>query len=144
VRISKQQRKVIEDYLEYLKKELALSDWHCDLMDDAVKDSTHAATTNIRNGADRSRLWLADSFLTGEFPDGTECNNLERSQTLIHEILHWHFDRAWQFVDDLFEAELGHQAKNMAQHVFKGHMEVPIDKLAYVLVKYVKLIEWPS
>ena len=130
-------RATIEDYIEYLKPNLGLSDWRIDLMDDAPTDNSHSAQAFIRTGSDYAKIWVSDDFLTN-------YSNQERTLTLIHELVHCHLERPWQFFEDLAKAELGEQAKNIAQHVFRGHMELAIERLTVVLANYVDHIDLDS
>lgn len=122
-------------YINYLMNELKLSEWEFELMEDAPEDLSHAARTQIRTGSDFARIWISDEFLN-------DMSDEERSATLIHELLHWHLERPCNFFDAVAEAELGNQASKMAQYAFDAHMELAIDRLSMVIVKFVNHVSF--
>jgi hypothetical protein len=131
-RISRARRKNIEDYIWYLQEELRLTDWFVVLHDDRPDDEV-TARVNTRRTQRVANLTLGDRF----FNDDDVPDDL-RMQVLVHELLHLHFEMAWHFAQDVFEAELSHISQGQAVETFRCNMELGIDQLAYALVDLIR------
>jgi len=131
-RISNARRKRLEDYIWFLQEELRLTDWLVPLHDDPPDgDVTARVHTNRRMRV--AALQLGDQFFDDEI-----CPDDLRKQTLLHELLHLHFEMAWHFVDDVFQAELAYMSKGQATETFRAGMELGIDQLAYALTDLIR------
>lgn len=138
VRISRADRVAIEWWIANVQPTLKIADWRIDLKDDPPDNPEAAACMNTRTGQFVAALWLGDKWFSSEYDDAW------RTQTLLHELVHIHFEDAWDYVDTLCEAELGNQASNLAKWVFKMKMEKPLDQIAYSLAEIVPVFKLPS
>lgn len=108
--------------------------------DDPPQDDDSTATMNSRYGQKFAGVWISDAFLDPECP---WLNNTLRTQTLIHEVLHLHFEEPWHLVESMTENELGNQAYKAIKHVFQHQMEVAVDQLAWALVDFLPAFKLP-
>lgn len=134
-RISVNRQMAIIAFLNVALERLNLRDWHVYFyLDDTPDSETSTATINVRTGSKVAGLWLSDKFFdTEQMPDDL------RQQTLIHELLHLHFEDAWAFVDDVIDNELHPHARSPIEISYKRHLEVGIDQLAFALNEHMNL-----
>lgn len=143
-RISREDRKAIEAYSSLLLEKLRLQDWFITLHDELPenRDGPNPEITAQIRSSSCSRvaaMRLGDRFFnTNDVDDGL------RTQTLIHEHLHLHFQMAWHFFEDLIDAELGHVNASQARRTYRTNMELGIDQLAYALVDRLPEFKLPS
>lgn len=119
---------------------LNLSDWMIVVNDDPPVIEGVAASINSRTGTKVAGVWLSDRFL--DINDPT-MSDFIRSQVLVHEVLHLHFEEVWNFMDDVFDHEFAGSARKMVDVIFKRHLEVAVDQLASALVHGLPKFVWP-
>jgi hypothetical protein len=64
-------------------------------------------------------------------------------RTIVHELLHCHWDAAWEMVDKDLEKALGAQADILFSVGFDRNAEYALDATAHALAKHLPLINWP-
>jgi hypothetical protein len=132
--------RAVNEHVLMVAKKLGLGNWMIVVNDAPPRDEDATATMNSRVGQRFAGIWLSDKFLD---PDHPALSDEIRSQCLIHEVLHLHFEDAWHLVEDVTDNELGKQAAHAVQHVFRGMMEVAIDQLAWSLVDFLPTFSLP-
>lgn len=63
----------------------------------------------------------------------------EQRDTIVHELVHLILMPAWQYVEELCDAELSVRASRIAWLAFTGHVEYAVDHLAALLTQAVPL-----
>lgn len=129
----------INKYLLDTAKLLRLPEWTIVVNDDEPTNDV-TASTRSRVGTKFAGMWFSDRFLD---PDDPSLNDWMRTQVLIHELLHLHFEEAWEFIDELLENEFVRQSENIASNVFKNKMEVGVDQLAWALAEFLPKFVFP-
>lgn len=129
-RITKAQRLAVEEWLGQVRPLLKLADWRMVLEDQSPDSEGATAAVNANFGTRSARVRLGDLFLSS-------MEDIMRTQVLLHELLHLHFEDAWQFAEKVFDTALSGEAGHMTEWAFRQKMEVPIDQLAYVLADFV-------
>lgn len=130
----------VNKYLLEIAAMLRLADWMIVVNDDPPAEEAAAASMNSRNGQKFAGVWLSDRFIDRNDPS---LDDYMRSQTLIHEVLHCHFEEAWTFMEDIFDNEFSRQVERLATHTFKNMMEVGIDQLAFSLADLLPSFVFP-
>lgn len=140
-RIPEEVARAINKYLLDIAKLLNLAEWLIVVNDDPPNDEHASATINSRSGQRFAGVWVSDEFLD---PASTKFNAELRTQTLIHEVLHLHFEDAWHFIDDYADNELGRVIRPLFQNTYRYKMEVGVDQLAWALVGMLPLFRLPG
>lgn len=139
-RIPEYVARAFNEYILEIAAILKVGDWVVVVNDDPPRDERAAASMNSLNGQQFAGVWLSDRMLD---PKDPHMNDELRSQVLIHEVLHLHFESMWHFVESMTDNELGKQARSLFQHVYREKMEVAIDQLSWALVDYLPLFKFP-
>jgi hypothetical protein len=144
-RISRDHRDAIEAYVAQLKNRLRLDDWIVELLDEMPVDKDGDPHPGI-SGQVRTNTFnrYANLRLGDRFFDFNDLTNQHRTQTLIHELLHLHFEHTWHFVSDLTENEMSVNSGKLADNVFRFQMERAIDQLAWALTDLLPLFKLPD
>jgi hypothetical protein len=137
-RISHVQARALVSYVKMLLEWLDLTDWRVYIQEQPSTQEGATATMRSANDANTAQFWLSDHFF---HPD---MDAEHRSQVLVHECLHLHFDRAWNFLEDAIEEEMPTTSRGITKHVFKTQMEIGIDRLAWVIAPNVPRFELPD
>lgn len=120
----------IADFLNYVITTLRLEQWVVYLYDEGDDTSGKTATMNSRTDTWDAGLWLGDKFF-----DDEKLDDEFRKVALVHEMLHLHFEQAWNFVEDSWDNMLGKEAREIAMRAFRERMETGIDALAWSVAK---------
>lgn len=129
-RISEPVALAIAEYLNYVLETIGLPQWRVHLYDDPPDKPEMSAMMNTRTDTYDAGVWLGDKFF-----DDNEMQGDLRTSVLIHEMLHLHFDQAWNFVGDTWDRAFGTEARELADRTFKEFMELGVDTLAHKLVE---------
>lgn len=131
----------VNEYMLEIAKKLGVPEWIIVVNDAPPQDEKSTATMNSTRGSRFAGVWLSDRFLDREHPVMTD---FIRTQTLIHEVLHLHFEDVWHFTEDVLSNELGRQASEMGEHLVHRFLEVPIDQLAWALAEILPDFKLPE
>jgi hypothetical protein len=73
------------------------------------------------------------------YPPFFDQTSAEQRDTVVHELAHLILMPAWQYVEELCDAELSVRASRIAWLAFTGHVEYAVDHLAGLLTPTVPL-----
>lgn len=143
-RIKQTQRKAIEEYIARVQMALNLADWRIHLLDEPTEESESAdgpSTAQILTLETHhyAQLRIGDKFLTGE-----DLDDNMRTVTLIHEVLHLHFEYTWHTFLEVAHNTLTGQALQMAKYSFRCEIERGVDKLAWALAAMLPPFKLPA
>lgn len=143
-KITDEVRKAVNEYSAMLLATLRLQDWIVYLAEDLltkdaeddIEPTARVQTQRVRRYA---RLELGERF----FADDTIMDDELRTQVLIHEHLHLHFEQTWHYVTELIDDEVHHSLQDHASEQLRVHFELAIDQMAYALASLVPSFTLP-
>lgn len=112
-------RKWIEPYIHDMANRMGLKDWVIKLDDEPPSEGAYGEC-HSHQGA--KRAWLRLSDHNGDMH--------ELRNTVIHELLHCHWNEANNLVEEAAIATLGPQASEVMRVAWKAAMELGIDGIA--------------
>jgi hypothetical protein len=131
--VTKAERKTLTDYIRLLADEMRLRDWTVKLGEEAA-DYGNCADIRIVYGRKLATVYLpADSRSTA--PE-------ELRHTLVHELIHVHFEPMANAVRNDLEPYLGRTAGALFFEGFKRQYEYGTDGLADAIAPLFPLIDW--
>lgn len=116
--------KALQQYLRALADELGLRDWSIELHDQLDTDECYASTTCTKD-SQAARIALGERFVND--PPATQ------RETLLHELLHCHFDAGHQFVLDSMGELIGRPAVTVLDRGLRSHVERTVDAIAVAI-----------
>jgi len=142
-RIKPVHRKAIEEYVEKVRVALGLLEWRIVLLDEPTEDdeaveppTAQISTTETHHLA---LMRVGDRF----FDDDGNPDNL-RTETLIHEVLHLHFEFAWHAFLEVAHSNLAGQALGLAKYSYRTNIERGVDQLAHALASMLPPFKLPK
>ena len=139
--LSPLRRAAVEGYVRELRNALGLGHWSILLPDEYPSDDPEGVWAEITPTEGRYRAKLR--FGTGFF----ELDAEETRNTIVHELLHLHFNRAGDVVRlGPYRQELGQTLYNSLHEQVKTEIEYGIDALATIIAKRLPLPleKWPD
>lgn len=112
----------LRTYLRTLADLMTLRDWRIDL-DDRAADDGNCAQVTVTYGQKHARIWVCWDF-AARSPE-------ERRYTLVHELLHMHFDLADRIA--------AHGLKKGQREAVRLALEVGVDDVARALAPHLPL-----
>jgi hypothetical protein len=91
--------KTVQAYITSVARQMGLRDWETKLSEEPCEDSTDAATVVCTYGQRRLTIKLATDF--------RKQSAVDQRDTIVHELVHAHFDPCLGMVDDDLESQLG-------------------------------------
>ena len=116
-------------YIELLAGQLRLRDWVVILNRDSVEDGQHAAENQVRYGKRTLNLWLSSYFYVSS-PE-------EQRSTIVHELLHAHFERIEAIVHVAFPED----EQPLFKRIHAKEWETVIDTMALIVADRLPLPE---
>ena len=124
-------KKYWERYIARLQGMLKLADWEVRFKhDENPDDPNHAACVGVTTHRKLATVWFAQDWESRSPED-------QRS-TIIHELLHLHFDEPWGMVGDMTR-QLGKQAEDVVDTLMRHQFEVAIDQIASAIAPHFPL-----
>lgn len=133
--MSKRDRKALLNYIRWAANELELRDWTITL-DRAPCASNLMGHVHCTNGA--RDLQIA---VNADFKDYTPE---EQRETIVHELVHVHWDPCWKMVQSDLGDALGKPVYYVFCDSYRRAMEYGVDGLAKAIAKHLPVIQWPE
>lgn len=131
--MKKRQRKALGHYLRWVANEMQLRDWTVQLAHVPCSPDTDAQIV-CREGQKLLTVSVAPHFL--------ELDPEEQRETIVHELVHAHWETCWRMVQrDLADA-LGKPTYYVFADSYRRGMEYGVDALAKTIAPSMPLIDW--
>lgn len=126
----------LDGYLQGLAERLALGGWRVTLSRDPCEPDDRAdAKSFLRNAANATTVYLAANF--ADQPAN------EQRETLVHELIHAHFNRQDRVVD-MYEDYVPRIVWDTIHKQYRETQDVGIESLAWVIAPYMPPCELPK
>jgi hypothetical protein len=125
-----QARAALDAYVTDVAAALQLRDWTIELKFDGLEEGD-CAQVDALYGQRRATVTLGEVFRTQSPSD--------QRDTIVHELLHLVLMPSWQYIEELFDAELTARASRVAWLAYTQHVEYSVDQLAGVIAPTVAL-----
>lgn len=99
-------------YLRGLADALALKDWTLDIVSPDPTNTEADASISLVYGRKLATVKLSEDFL--------DVGPAGQRHTLVHELIHCHFDAAWGIAVDALSADAASAFRRMAEHAIDG------------------------
>jgi hypothetical protein len=124
------------DYMGGIKSLLKLDEWELRFRhNEDPDDPGHAACVEFVRHRKVAVIRVAKDW-EEQTPD-------EQRSTVIHELLHLHFEAPWRMMGDITR-QLGKQAEELADSMIRHEMEVAIDQIAAAIAPHFPLPPAPK
>jgi hypothetical protein len=133
--MKKKDRRELERYIRWMADEMELRDWTIVLADEPCSPENEG-DCKPTYGQKLATIRLCKEFRSHEAE--------RQRRTIVHELLHCHWNAAWDMVDRDLEKALGAQADLLFSVAFNRNAEYALDATAHALAKHLPLIDWPS
>lgn len=120
----------LQAWVDTAKLQLALSDWSITVSRHETGKDTYASTY-IQDHGDVAIIALS--------PECRAMTAEELRATLVHELLHPHFQRVTRLAERLIQGELGTRAEAIIDEAVQITEEQAIDRLAYAIARWLPL-----
>lgn len=120
-RLSRKQQHDLQHRIADLGLKVGLHGWRI-IVEREYADPDAAAQSFIQRRSDFATVRFGRHFF--------ECDPLEQTRTILHELLHCHFQRPSGLTQDIAEANLPKAARKVFRHAYQNEEERAIDRLA--------------
>lgn len=134
--MKKRDRRVLADYIRTTADEMGLRDWEIRLEDDPASEGC-CASVRATYGRKLAKVYVEKDFKTAQTPE-------EQRDTIVHELIHLHFESMSNMVRCDLERIIGQPTDHVFFNGFERQFEYGVDAMAGALAKHLPLIEWPS
>ncbi|MEO5929748.1 MAG: hypothetical protein ABIR47_07440 [Candidatus Kapaibacterium sp.] len=127
--------KILDEYMRTIADRLMLRDWTIIVKRDACGENSAGDMWGLK-GRKVAYIRVADDFRT--------TSEAEQRHTVVHELLHCHFESAWHVIEHDLKSTgaLGGPLHMMCYESFKRQMEFGVDGVADALDPYMPPIVW--
>lgn len=129
-------RRVLTDYLRSTADEMGLRDWDVRLLPEPCDDGC-AATCKLTFGRKLAKVSVEKDFRTKQTPE-------EQRDSIVHELVHCHFESMASMVRNDLERVIGQSGDQIFFNGFERQFEYGVDAMACALSKHLPLISWPE
>lgn len=133
--MTKRDRAALGRYLRWVADAMELRDWTVTLGDGVCEDHLEAEALCTFGQKDIGITFGA------EFRDRSAESQRE---TVVHELVHAHFDACWKMVQGDLADALGKPVYYVFCDSYRRAMEYAVDGLSKSIAKHLPLIEWPK
>jgi hypothetical protein len=131
--MTRAQRKTLTDYIRLLADEMRLRDWTVELGEEPC-DAGRCASVHLVYGRKLATISVPNDV------SGTDAEELRH--TLVHELIHVHFEPATNAVLNDLQTLIGRPADMVFWEGFKRQYEYGTDGLADAISRHFPLIDW--
>lgn len=129
------ERAAIQEWVDLAAGLLALRDWRI-VVSPHEAEVAAIASSFIRDNSDDAVIALA--------ADWRDATPVELRHSLVHELLHPHFQRVTRLAEKLIEAELGKRAEAIIDQAVMEVEEQTIDRLAFAVAQFLPFVGLPD
>lgn len=123
--LTDEQRTTVAVWVNDIAARLGLRDWRVHVSPFAAFGDDALACSSLRDQASVSWIAVTRAWL--------ESDDIERTTTLVHELLHCHFQPVTRLAERLIESELGRRTEAVIKEAISIAEETSIDRLASAL-----------
>lgn len=134
--VKKRDRRILADYLRAIADEMGLRDWDVRLEDEPCEPG-NAATCKLTFGRKLAKVYVEKDFRSAQTPE-------EQRDTIVHELVHCHFESMASMVRCDLERVLGRPMDDVFFNGFERQFEYGVDAVAVAgaLARHLPLISW--
>lgn len=133
--MTKRDRKALGRYIRWVADAMELRDWHFSLDHEPCEERLVGSCV-CTNGARHATIAVSGNF--------REIDPEEQRETIVHELVHVHWETCWKMVQSDLGDALGKPVYYVFADSFRRGMEYGVDGLAKAIAKHMPLIEWPE
>jgi hypothetical protein len=133
--VKKRDRRALADYIRTIADEMGLRDWDVQLEPEPCGDG-NAAHMRATFGRKLAKISVEKDFKTAQTPE-------EQRDSIVHELVHCHFESMASMVRCDLERIVGQPTDQVFFNGFERQFEYGVDAMACALAKHLPLISWP-